>query len=290
MAIKLFWIYIGSFTACSFALLMIAKNLANNFAGGGKKPIIFGGLSALLISGAAHLSTYFSDYLFTVFWFLAAIFFIFGIIHLAFFHKKYFYTYNTDNKKILLGELLFCVGLIFFVIVFFSVLQYFLGNNRSFLFYPMLLSTIAFFIPMSFLYTFNAAIDVPAPVFRTWEYPLDNSITLPDDNYNEKILVIAFEIAKKITDGGKTNFRAKAPETMKLGDLFYHFINDYNDQQSETTIQFADNAYTPHEWWFHLKSKWYQRNVILDPELSVRENMIVENSIIICERIQEQKN
>ena len=289
MAIKFFWIYIGSFTACSFALVMFAKSLARNFAAGGKKPLLLGGLSALLISGAAHLTTYFSVHLFTVFWFLAGIFFIFGVIHLAFFHKKYFHSIKKDKDKVLLGELLFCLGLIFFMIVLFSVLQYFLGDNKSFLFYPMLLSALAFFIPMTFLYAFNAAVNIPAPLFKTWQYPLDNPITLPDDNYNEKILVIAFEINKKIADESKTNFRAKAPETMKLGDLYYHFINDYNDQQSETTIQFADNDYTPHEWWFHLKSKWYEKNLILDPDLSVRENMIRENSIIVCERVQALK-
>lgn len=290
MAIKMFWIYIGSFMACSFALVLIAKNFAAGFAASGKKPLLLGALSALLISGAAHISTFFSGYLFSVFWFLAGIFFIFGIIHLAFFHKKYFYSKKQDNDKVLVGELLFCLGLIFFMIVIFSVLQYFLGGNRSFLFYPMLLSALAFFIPMAFLYTFEAAVNIPPPLFKTWQYPLGNPITLPDASYNEKILVIAFEINKKLADIMKTNFRAKAPETMKLGDLYYHFINDYNDQQSETTIQYADNDYTPHEWWFHLKQKWYHRHEILDPELTVRENLIKENSIIICERIHPQKN
>ncbi|MEO6818180.1 MAG: TssN family type VI secretion system protein, partial [Ginsengibacter sp.] len=253
---------------------------------GGKKPLVIGGISALLISAAAHFSTYFSDYLFTVFWILSGIFFVFGLLHLAFFHRKYFYSPMDDKGKVIIGELLFGLGLVFFVIVIFSLLQYFLGGNRSFLFYPMMLSTLAFFIPISFLYTFDALVNIPDPIFSTWEYPLSNPIELPEDNYNEKILVIAFEIAKNGTDGAKTNFRAKAPETMKLGDLYYHFMNDYNDQQSETPIRYADNEYTPHEWWFHLKSKWYQQHLILDPNLSVRENMIKENSIIICERIQ----
>ena len=71
---------------------------------------------------------------------------------------------------------------------------------------------------------------------------------------------------------------------MTLGNLYYHFINDYNDQQSETTIQYADKE-TAHEWWFRLKTKWYQFEEVLDPNLTFVENKIKENSIIICERI-----
>jgi hypothetical protein len=97
--------------------------------------------------------------------------------------------------------------------------------------------------------------------------------------------VIAFEICKKETDKAPSNFRAKGPDTMKLGDLYYHFINDYNEFQSETPIQFADSDHSPYGWGFRVKPKWYQLQRILDPELTIRENRIIENTVIICERI-----
>ncbi|MEO6231111.1 MAG: TssN family type VI secretion system protein [Ferruginibacter sp.] len=285
MAIKFFLIYIGSFLVCSIAFISIAKKFTEGLSIGGKKPVISGGLTSLGVSAVAWLSTYITDHLFTVFWFLAAIFLMFGLVHILYFQKKYFTSNPVNKEKALIGELLFCFSLIFFMIVIFSALQYFIKGEKSFLFYPMLMSGIAFFIPMLVKSTFEAAYKIPAPVFSIWQYPVDHTIELPPEVPNEKILVIAFEILKKKEDAVKTNFRAKTPDTMTLGDLYYHFINDYNEFQSETTIEFMENKKIPEKWWFRLKKKWYEFEMILDPDLTIRDNNIKENSIIICERI-----
>lgn len=284
MVIKFFLIYIGVFFACSIAMVMVVKSFAQGFAVNAKKPVLQGGLSALGASGLAYLATLFTAHLFTIFWVLASIFLLFGIIHIAYFHKKYFYTNTKSRGKVIIAEVLFIFALLFFIIVVFSSLQYFL-KDKSFLFFPMLMSMLAFFIPLTVLYTFEAAYDIPESQFPLWQYPLNNPIELPDEKANEKILVIAFELSKNSTVATKTNFRAKGPETMKLGDLIYHFINDYNDFQNETPIEYADNEYSPHKWGFRIKSKWYKRHRILNPELTIRENMIKENTVIICERI-----
>lgn len=288
MAIKFFWIFIGSFLACSVLLVTVVKNFSQDFGGNTKKPVIFSGLSSILASGGAYLATIIDKHLFTVYWFLAGIFLLFGIIHVTFIHKKYFYSNQQNHKKVFAGELIFCLSVILFTIVIFSSLQYFL-KDPDFLFYPMLTSIIAFFIPVLVLNTFEAAYRIPEPVFSTWEYPLNDPIDLPDEKANEKLLVIAFEIAKKSSDNIKTNFRAKGPETMKLGDLYYHFINDYNEFHSETPIGFAQSDYIPNVWWFRLKPRWFQSNRILDPELTIRENKIIENSIIVCERMESSQ-
>lgn len=284
MVIKYFLIYIGVFFTCAIASVLVVKNFAQGFAMNGKKPVFQGSFSAVAASGAAYLSTLFTNHLFTIFWIFAGIFLLLGIIHVAFFHTKYFYT-NKDNKgRVFLGEILFMFALIFFIIVVFSSLEYFL-ENKNFMFFPMLMSMLAFFIPLSVYHTFEAAYNIPESRFPLWQYPLNNPIELPDERPNEKILVIAFEICKKNTDVTKTNFRAKGPETMKLGDLYYHFINDYNEFQSETPIQYAQDEHSPQDWGFRVKTKWYQPQRIFDPELTLRENRITENSIIICERI-----
>jgi len=136
------------------------------------------------------------------------------------------------------------------------------------------------------LHAFDAAYTIPPAVYRTWHYPLHQPIDLPDEDPNERLLVIGFEIAKKAKGSERTYFRAKAPETMKLGELFYHFVNDYNDLHSETTIEYADDDFVPHEWWFRKKPKWYQFHKILNPDYSIRENGITENTVIICERTE----
>lgn len=284
MAIKFFLMYIGGLLACSIVLLTFVKQFAGAFATGGKKPVIFGTVSAALASVGVYLSTYITDHLFIVFWVFAGFFLLFGMLQMLLVHKKYFAKGTDNSSKIFIGELLFALSVILFTVVIFSSLQYFI-KDKSFLFYPMMLSTLAFFIPLLVVHTFEAAFDIPPPIYSTWQYPVDDPINLPDDNPNEKLLVIGFEIAKKVNDSKRTYFRAKAPENIKLGELFYHFINDYNELQSETPIEFFDNMNGAHDWWFRTKTKWYQGNKIIDPTQSVRDNDIKENTVIICERI-----
>jgi len=286
MAIKYFWIYIGSFFAGAFVLFASVQKFAKAFAGKGLKPVLYGILAATVFGGLSFLSTLapFNEYI--IFWLAALVFLAFGIFHILVFHEKYFYPEPHNPNGAVIGELLFSFALLFFCVVVFSALIYFVIGNKSYPFYPMLTSMLAFFVPVSLFYTFQAAYRIPNPVFASWIYPIHEQIELPDERPNEKLVVIAFEIAKKASSELKTNFRAKGPETMKLGDLYYHFINDYNELHSETTIDYADEQHESYEWWFRIKPRWYQPNRILDPELTVRENKIKENSVIICERFE----
>ncbi|SFP95106.1 TssN family type VI secretion system protein [Parafilimonas terrae] len=287
MAIKFFLGYIGVFLAFAITLLVLVKPFSETFSASGKKPTIYSIVSSILVSLVAYISKFVGDHSFAVYWIIAAIFLIFGAIHVAIVHKKYFHTYNEDsNSKIILAEIMFGLSVIFFVVVIFSSLQYFLSNEKQYLFYPMLLSCLAFFIPMLVYHTFNAAYSIPAARFITWAYPLNAQIDLPDEDPRERLYVIGFEIAKKNSDAGRSYFRAKAPEGMKLGELYYHFINDYNELQSETPIEFATKDYDAYQWWFRRKPKWYQRQRILNPEITMRENGVKENTVIICERIK----
>lgn len=286
MTINNFLIYIGSLLACSIVLFSIVKQFAQGFAGSGKKPVIYATFSSVIASAAAYGCTFIDKHLFTVFWLLSGLFLLFGIIHRLISHKQYFLSYHQDNNHVLIGELLFALSIMLFTIVVFSSLQYFL-QNKDFLFYPIMMSTLVFFIPVLFMQTFRAAYDIPPPVYSTWTYPVNQIIDLPPENPRDKIVVIGFELRKKFKDTRRTYFRAKGPDNMELGQLYYFFINDYNDLHSETAIEFADKNQVADEWWFRKKTKWYQSTYVLDPSLSMNDNDIVENTVIICERIQK---
>lgn len=285
MVLKYFIGYIGIFTACSVALSVFVKQLSPGFAASGKKPIFYGIFAALVASATGYLSSFIVDHLFSVFWFLASIYFLFGIIHVTFVQKKYFQADKQNNTKRILAEVLFGLSVILFSIVIFSSLQYFLSGEKDFLFYPMLFSTVTFFIPFLFAQTFDAAYNIPIPIYKVWQYPINSELEVPEEKAGEKIIVMAFEIPKKLSDTHRTVFRAKAPDGILLGELFYHFINDYNDLHSETPIEYADKQFEPSNWIFRRKPKWYQFQKILDPDISIRENKITENSVIICDRI-----
>lgn len=288
MVIQFFLAFFGSVLVCAIALAVVVKNLSEGFANSGKKPFVYGALSGILTSLAGYLvSCIEAVSLFEFFWYLGGIFLLFGIVHLLFVHKRYFGGQKYYQNKVLVAEIVFGLSVVFFTVVVFSSLQYFWKKDGNFLFYPVLLSSLLFFVPTLVFHSFQAAYDIPATTFPVWSYPVHKPIELPDpeDMPNERILVIGFEIAKKGSDRRKTYFRAKGPETMKLCEFFYHFMNEYNDSYSQTPIEYLDRGYEPHEWWFARKPRWYQGKKIYNPELSIRENGVKENTVIVCERI-----
>lgn len=283
MALKSFILYFAPFLLGSFALFAMIKYYAASFSAQGKKPLLYGGLSSIISSGVAFGATFISNNLFLVFWIMSGVYFLFGLVHLAITHKKFFSHPKETKNKLFYAELLFAVTIVLFSIAAFAALQYFL-KDKSFLFYPMLLSLLFFFVPFLLSNTFIAAYDIPATSFTGWKYPA-TPLDLPDEKEGEKLYVIGFEIGKRETDNQRTYFRAKAPEGMLLGELYYHFINDYNELQSETPIQFMDGEGKAQEWYFRTKPKWYQRSRILDANKTIHDAGIRENTVIICERV-----
>lgn len=274
----------GGFLALSIAMAALTKQFSEAYASKGKKPFIYGSFSSIIASALAYLASFATNNLFTVYWIITALFIVFGSIHMVMVHKKYFYARKDNQKKVMTGEVMFAISVVLFTIVVFSSLQYFL-QSRDYLFFPMMMSVLGFFIPLMLVHTFDAAYGIPSPTYPTWQYPTTHTIEVPDEDPREKLLVIGFEIAKKATDFKKTYFRAKAPEGIKLGELYYHFINDYNEIQSETTIDIMNQNGEVQEWLFRVKPKWNKPTRILDPLLSVRENKIKENTVIVCERV-----
>ena len=171
MAPAYFFTYIGVFFACSITFaVVIVKQFAEGFSAHGKKPYLYGLVSSSIASGIAFLSRWVTENMFLIFWLLAGIYLLFGIIHMALVHKKYFSSTKENQGRIIIGEIIFGLSIIFFTIVVFSTLQYFIQKDREYLFYPVLLSTITFFIPFLFMQAFQAAYKIPTAIFKTWQY------------------------------------------------------------------------------------------------------------------------
>lgn len=284
MANQVIFGFIGSLLVCSIVLAVVVKNLAEGVAVSGKKPFIYGYLSAILTSVAAYLASFISTNPFEVYWFFGAIFFLFGIVHLLVFHDRFFYAHKHNNTRVLIAELLFGLSLIMFTVVVFSALKIYF-NGRDFLFFPVLMSSLLFLVPLLVYHSFQAAYDIPAASFPTWQYPLYKLVESPDIDESGRVLIIGFEVAQRAQDSKKVYFRVRAPETWQLSTLFYHFINEYNDPDNKTTIEYIGKDDEPYRWWFYKKGNWYQMQQILNPEFSIRESGIRENTIIICERL-----
>ncbi|MBZ4188377.1 TssN family type VI secretion system protein [Niabella beijingensis] len=283
MALKFFILYAGLFLFSSLALIPLIRQMSSSFSNRGKRPWIFSFVASALSSGAAFAITYITQNLFTTFWLLGGLFLVLGFLFVLLVHKKYFRARHDNRNKQLFSELLFGCSILFLCVALFSSLQYFL-KDRNFMYFPMLLCMLFFFIPVLVLHTFDAAINIPRPDYPAWQYP-EQTLELPDEKEGEHLYVIWFEIAKKLTDTQRTFFRGKAPEDMLLGDLFYHFINEYNEDHSETPIEYKNDEKTS-EWQFRTRSRWYNFSKVLDAASPVARNPIKENTIIICERVQ----
>lgn len=283
MLLKPFLIYIIAFFGSSVALMTVIKQLSSGFGKLGKKPWVFNGFTSLLSSGLAFGVAYLTQDMFVLFWILSIIYLSLGVLFVLWAHKRYFKATKSNKNKVLVAELIYALSIILMSIAVFIAIQYFF-NDKKFLFYPVLCSVLFFFIPILLWHTFLAAYLIPTPVYEYWTYPLDKPIPIPEEKENEVLYVIGFEIAKKMNDK-RTYFRAKTPENIPLGELFYHFINDYNEQQSETPVVYTNEFSESYEWKFRTKPKWYQFSRILDSHKTIKENKIRENSVIICERV-----
>jgi hypothetical protein len=217
----------------------------------------------------------------SLFIFYQAYFLLLGIVH---FHIMHHYLHWSGDEKSFWVEVLFTLivsmfGSISFVIIY----QYF---NKEGLELIMVTSTCFFIVPLFFYHTFKKAVSIPPRLVKHWFYPVNQKIEEPDESKLTNMLIISFEFQKHTRDTLFTNFRAKAPLYMEFGQLFYFFINDYNERHMDNKIQFINEAGEPYEWIFYKKHRWY--TIIthyIDAENTNYVNHIRENDVIICNRV-----
>jgi hypothetical protein len=169
-------------------------------------------------------------------------------------------------------------GFMFFVVVFKWM------NNDGY-HYIAATSAIFFIIPLFVYHTFLKAIAIQPKIFEEWFYPINKEVQEPDDDKLKNMLVISFEFQKKLNDQHFTNFRSKAPRDMDFGQLFYYFINDYNERHPNGKIEFADKSMSAYGWIFYKKPRWFTINTVyINTEKTFYANRIRENDVIVCRR------
>lgn len=145
---------------------------------------------------------------------------------------------------------------------------------------------VIFFIPLIVYYTYRQAVAIPFKILKQWHYPAHMEIAEVDEKKLRNLLVISFEFYKKGADKHFTNFRAKAPADMEFGELFYYFINDYNERHPGASISYINEKGEASGWIFFKKPKWYTLfTKYIDPERTIFINKVRENDIIICSRV-----
>lgn len=212
--------------------------------------------------------------------FLQVYFFLLGVAHFYYMHQRLKWSGEPEAFwiELLFTTLLCILGSIGFLIVFRLL-------NKNGLHYIMTGSFLFFIIPLVFYQTFRKAIAIPPKIIKEWFYPVNEEIDEPEESKMKNLLVISFEFQKQISDTELTNFRAKAPTDMEFGQLFYYFINDYNDRHPNSRISFVNGKKEPHGWIFYKKSNWYTvMTRYISADKTIFNNHIKENDVIICTR------
>jgi hypothetical protein len=207
-------------------------------------------------------------------------FLLLGIAHTFYMpvHLKWTREGNSIWAEMIFTIIAGIIGSIGFILVY----RFFSNEGME---YSMATSICTFIIPWFFYQTFQKAVAIPPKIMKQWFYPLHEEIEEPDENKLKNLLVISFEFQKHHADAYVTNFRAKAPTDMAFGELFYYFINDYNERHPNDRIQFSGNAGTPHGWIFYKKPKWHTLiTQYINADKTIFNNNIKENDIIICSR------
>jgi hypothetical protein len=274
------YLVLASIIAIGALIVMFLSRYIKNFTLYKKKALWYLAgmtLAFAVISSIPFLFTHqnlVNQYLFYQIWFLGL-----GIVHC-----HLMYTRFWANEDTLGSELAFIVAIWLFGGVGFLLVQY-LFTKGDFLYYPMLTCLFSFVLPTFVYKTFEKMMAIPAKLHKWWQYPAyANQPEVNEDDMRD-IIVIGFELEKNLKDVDRTYFRARTPIKMDLGDLFYHFINDYNDRYPNTPIDVLDASGQPYGWVFHLKSRWLGTASTLDPEKPVFMNGMRENSVIICTRV-----
>lgn len=189
----------------------------------------------------------------------------------------------SGDDKAFTSELVFTLVVAVFGAISFLIVYHLV--NKSGLEYIMAASILFFILPFLFYQTFLAATGIPPKVLKEWFYPYDQEVEEPEESKLKNLLVISFEFQKQATDQRITNFRAKAPVDMDMGQLFYYFINDYNERHPNSKVQYLNTKGAPHGWIFYKKPKWYSiMTNYIDADKTIFNNNIKENDVIICSR------
>jgi hypothetical protein len=204
-----------------------------------------------------------------------------GFLHIGYMRKHLKWT---NHKYAFWLELIFSLVIAAFGFMLFTIL-FRLVNKEGYEF--LIGASVLLFVIAHFIYhTFIAATQVPHLIYKEWFYPMHVEIDDPDESRLKNMLVISFEFQKNKLAKHFTNFRAKAPADMEFGELFYYFINDYNDRHPNAKIEYASEDGEAFGWIFYLKPKWYTlKTKYIDTDKTFFINNIKENDIIICARV-----
>lgn len=181
------------------------------------------------------------------------------------------------------GRLLFTLFLSFSIFAGLSILYLFAEPS---LLYLALGNTCAFLLPFLMVHAWNYYTCIPQSKFPVWYIPdgeIDTRATIFLNSITLKI-----KVTQKYFDPEEMEFVITEPGRMPLGKVFYHFITRQN-AKADMTIDCVDENKHPFGWEFYVENLngLFKRH--LNPEASLIDNKVEENTVITAKRVKQMK-
>ncbi len=199
-----------------------------------------------------------------------------GIVHIHYLKKQILFINSELSSK----SLWVTLQLFAFVFVVLFILYYLLATNMLLM---SLYSSCAFLLPPIIFYSWLNFKTFPEPQYKVWnnfEKVSNNPVTI----YLNSIR-INVRLTKKYFDIEEQVFLTTLPEDKAFGKLFNQFLLGLNEEEP---IEFLDEKQKPYGWIFFVESiRGYGKRYI-DPDMSLEENNVKENSTIVAKRVKKE--
>jgi len=209
---------------------------------------------------------------------------VLGIIHvIALYRLNSWSAQDSLWQELVFTLYINMLGALIFLLVFSKL------NKQG---YALLFTTsfIFFLIPFLVVKCFDFMLNIPDEVYPMWYFPAGEvDLEIPEDVMDdESIIVVEFQMAQSVDENSEmVKSRSKLPLKLEFGRFFPIFLDQFNDRNPGSQIAFLDADKQPYGWNFYIKPKWYQTANYINPELTIRENGVKENDIIVAERVNQ---
>ncbi len=160
-----------------------------------------------------------------------------------------------------------------------TLILFSLGINPEQLKVIAAVAATAFLLPYAFYATIYYFRSIGAKQYQPWFIPPDVE---PDTRMSLLLNSIHFKIKINIkdSDAAPTKFIITLSPKLKLSVVFLRFLYDRHD-----IIEMTDSNGYPYGWLFSIKKRFGKK--MLDPDLTLLENGVKEDDIILVERVVE---
>lgn len=223
----------------------------------------------------AGLSGYFSQWSLQSIFVLDQIYFLLlGILFSYFFNRRFTVKLNLPILSVILCMLgTAALGVTAFIILFNCVHPTKLGYYYS-------SAAILFFAPFLILEAYSRYEKIPKEIYKTWKYPGDYY----DPDLGGKDFNIGPKVQMQLLETENSNIRtpstAPANPELKLGDWFFLVLRDYPG-----TVATRNSKLEPYSWLIYRKPTLVRFRRYFDPDLTILDNKINKDFILIAERV-----